>query len=50
MIKRQRKLLNPIEPQQENETSALYVHDEEEGVELPPNPSKIFAVVRIKGL
>jgi large subunit ribosomal protein L21 len=26
------------------------VHNPEEGIELPPNPAQIFAVIRIKGL
>ncbi|CDW90760.1 50s ribosomal protein l21 [Stylonychia lemnae] len=49
-IKKQKKLLNPVVPNEEDPVSTLYVHNEEEGVQLPPNPTKIFAIVRIKGL
>ena len=28
----------------------LYVHNPEVGIALPPNPDKIFAVLRVKGL
>jgi hypothetical protein len=49
-IKRIRKLENPVLPKPEDPNPSLYVHDPESGIELPPNPSQIFAVVRIKGL
>eukprot|EP00347_Sterkiella_histriomuscorum_P006168 403353806 len=49
-ILKQKRLENPVVPKEEQETPSLYVHNEEQGVELPPNPNEIFAVVRIKGL
>lgn len=49
-IKKQRKLENPVVPEPENPEPAVYVHNEEEGITLPPNPNQIFAVIRVKGL
>lgn len=48
-IKREKRLQNPVQPQPEAD-EVLYVHNPEEGVALPPNPEKVFAVVRVKGL
>lgn len=42
-------MLNPVVPTSEQE-EVLYVHSEEEGIALPPNPEQIFAVIRVKGL
>lgn len=41
---------NPVIPNPEDPTPSLYVHNPDEGVRLPPIPSEIFAVVRVKGL
>lgn len=49
LIKRQKKLLNPVVPKDE-QSEILYVHNLEQGVSLPPNPEQIFAVIRVKGL
>ena len=49
-IRKQRKLENPVLPVEEDPTSSLYVHNAEQGMQLPPNPNDIFAVMRIKGL
>jgi hypothetical protein len=38
-----------VEPQAEQD-EVLYVHNPEAGIALPPNPDKIFAVLRVKGL
>lgn len=38
-IRQQRRLENPVIPNEENPTPSVYVHEPEEGVELPPNPS-----------
>lgn len=46
-LKREKRL--PVEPQPEAD-EVLYVHDPEAGIALPPNPEKVFAVVRVKGL
>lgn len=48
-IKRERRLQNPVEAQAEQD-EVLYVHNPDEGIALPANPEKIFAVVRVKGL
>jgi len=37
-------------PEPESSEPLIYLHNPEEGIELPPNPQGIFAVVRIKGL
>ncbi|TNV83656.1 hypothetical protein FGO68_gene6118 [Halteria grandinella] len=49
LIKRERKLQNPIEPKPE-QAEVLYVHNPSEGVALPPHPEQVFAVMRVKGL
>ena len=48
-IKREKRLQNPVE-QRPEEDEVLYVHNPEEGIALPPNPEKMFAVMRVKGL
>jgi large subunit ribosomal protein L21 len=48
-IKREKRLQNPVE-QRAEEDEVLYVHNPEEGIALPPNPEKMFAVMRVKGL
>jgi large subunit ribosomal protein L21 len=48
-IKREKRLLNPVVPNEEQD-EVLYVHQPEEGIVLPPNPENIFAVFRVKGL
>ena len=37
-------------PQEPQETPSLYVHNQEEGITIPPNPMQTFAVVCIKGM
>jgi hypothetical protein len=48
-MRRQRKLLNPVLPKEDQE-EVLYVHNPEQGVQIPANPEGIFAVVRIHGI
>lgn len=38
-IRRQRKLENPIIPKEDEPEPSLYVHNPEEGVQVPPNPN-----------
>ena len=50
-LKQLRKKENPPEVQAplENDKGLITIHDVEKGVELPPHPTKTFAVVDIKG-
>jgi hypothetical protein len=49
-LKKERSELNPMVPIEDAAEDALYVHDAEEGVKIPPNPIETFAVIRVKGL
>lgn len=48
-IKKEKKLLNPIIPA-EDQDEVLYVHNPEEGIVIPPVQEQVFAVIRVKGL
>ena len=49
-IRKQKRIENPVIPVEEDPASSLYVHNAEEGLQVPPNPNDMFAVLRVKGL
>ncbi len=49
-LRKERKLENPVIPKEDEATPSIYVHDADSGVQLPPNPQQLFAVLRVKGL
>ena len=46
---RERKAQNPPKIAEDNEFGQIYVHSEEQGVNLPQHPDQIFAVMNVKG-
>ena len=49
-IRKQKRIENPVIPAEEDPASSLYVHNAEQGLQVPPNPNDMFAVLRVKGL
>ena len=46
---RERKAQNPPKITEANDLGQIYVHSEDQGVNLPQHPDQIFAVMNIKG-
>ena len=51
-IKRERKLSNPpeIQPPEISGLGLISIHFPDQGIQWPPNPEKVFAVFRTKGV